>query len=580
MRRPCRTLCRRFAAPRRRLSRLLLAAATIATLGVPRVALGASSTLYTISGRGFGHGIGMSQYGAEGYARRGWSYRSILAHYYTGTTLGTASNMTLRVLLRDGASLITVTSSRRFSLYDERRRRRTYLAAGNVLVITPRSGAFRVTNLTTGRRVGYYVGPLRIMPGSAFVRMLSTNANGRGRLSYRGWLRLLMRSSRLRVVNYVPLESYLRGVVPKEMPASWNANALRAQSVAARSYAIANRRTSGDFDLYATTASQYYGAVPAERSATTRAITATKGIVLRYRGGIIPAYFHSSSGGMTEDNENVWSGSALAWARGVSDPYDTISPYHAWPENPIRLTPATLDARLGSLVKGRLWAAIVTGRGTSPRATRLKIGGSGGARYVSGSTVRSRLGLRSTWFLVRAVSIATTATIVQYGRPIVFRGQVTPAPSSAIAFKTRPLANRRWSSVSLKTAASGAYYKVMTASAGAYHRAAWGPAASPARLVRVRGVVSLVASSYDVRVGQRVRLAGGVSPNHAGKRVSVKVYSSTGWRAYSAPVLSSSSRYSTYFTPRRRGRFYFCTLLPSDADHVGNVSVVRTIVAR
>ncbi len=169
---------------------------------------------------------------------------------------------------------------------------------------------------------------------------------------YRGRLRVVHLTGGLEIVNTLPLESYLLGVVPRESPASWPIEALKAQAVAARSYAYRSTGGSGSFDVYCTTASQMYGGADGETAATNKAVTATKGIVPTYQGTPIVAYFFSTSGGHTENIENVWTSAApVPYLKGVSDPYDTTSPYHAWPDDPIRRTPAA-DRRGAGLLKG------------------------------------------------------------------------------------------------------------------------------------------------------------------------------------------------------------------------------------
>jgi len=548
----------------------------------------AGTTTFTITGRGYGHGVGMSQYGAEGYARQGRDFRWILAHYYSGTTITPVSNLEVRVMLLEGASRVTFASSARMSVYDEATKKSSALSASTKYAVTVSSGRYAVFNASTGSPVGVFAGPIRIRPGTSVIRVYNANANGQSGLRYRGWLRLLIRSGRLRVVNHVPVESYLRGVVAGEMPPSWRPEALKAQAVAARSYALSRRSGSGDFDLYATTASQYYGAVEAEDSRTNSAIAASQGLALYHSSAVIPAYFHSTSGGMTENVENVWGGSALGWARSVTDEYDTISPYHSWPNNPIRYTPQALAAKLGvysssnpSGVKGSLRGVVVVETGASPRVKKLEILGSGGTTYISGAGLRSKLGLRSTWFFPRAMSITSTTTIVPYGRPLAITGKVVPPPSNfTLVFRARRIGATRWGTAELKTNSSGSFYKTVIPYAGTYYQTALGWATSPPLLVRIRAGVSLAAGSSDIRLGQATRLGGGVAPNHAGKSVEVKLYSASRWVRFTSRVLDSSSRYAVSFKPSRRGTFYFVTVFPSDSDHVGNVSRVQTVIVR
>jgi len=537
-----------------------------------------------MTGRGFGHGVGMSQYGAYGYARHNWKFRQILTHYYSGTTVTAVGNTTVRVLVRDGASRITLVSAARLTLYDETTHRRRFVPAGHVAVTRPNDSKLRVVDATTGRTVSEFTGPLRMSANGTPIRMVTANANGESRLRYRGYFRLMLKGGAVRAINQLTTEHYLRGVVPAEMPASWHMEALKAQAVAARSYALAKRRTGGDFDLYATTASQYYGAIDAERARTNSAIAGTSGLVLKYGGAVIAAYFHSTSGGKTEDIQKVWGGSSLAWAKSVSDPYDNVSPYHSW--GPARYTPTRLDAALGSYVKGKLTGLTITATGTSPRVRTLRVSGSGGVSWVTGSAVRTRMRLRSTWFAFRSMSIVSTTTIVPYGRTIAIIGRVraAPAPNSVgnriIAFRARRTGATRWVTYRVNTNSVGDVRRLIRPGAGTTYQFALGTAVSPALLIRVRALVSLRPSTATPSVGQKVLLSGAVSPNHAGKRVTVKWYSSAGWQSYSLRRLNASSQYSTSFTPGQKGTFYFCTVFPSDTSHLGGVSAVRKVVVK
>ena len=141
---------------------------------------------------------------------------------------------------------------------------------------------------------------------------------------YRGRLQLSRQGQGVQAVNHVSLESYLAGVVGSEMPASWPLAALRAQAVAARTYALAQRRPEAPFDLKATVASQVYRGVVAETDSTREAVASTRGQVLMYDGTLINAVFHSSSGGSTENSGEIWN-RQLPYLVSVPD-YDRDSP--------------------------------------------------------------------------------------------------------------------------------------------------------------------------------------------------------------------------------------------------------------
>jgi stage II sporulation protein D len=211
---------------------------------------------------------------------------------------------------------------------------------------------------------------------------------------YRGRMVLERDGSAVLAVNHVSLEHYLYGVVPAEMPASWPAEALKAQAVVARSYALTSRASGGLFDVYADVRSQVYRGVLAEVDSTTEAVRATRGRVVTVGGEIAQTFFFSTSGGRTASNEEGFGGSPLAYLRSVEDPHDDLSPVHTWS---VHFTEREARRRLGSMTAGRLQAIEVATRTPSGRAATVLVRGTEGDRTVSAASVRTALGLRSTW---------------------------------------------------------------------------------------------------------------------------------------------------------------------------------------
>src|SRR5262249_16941985 len=146
------------------------------------------------------------------------------------------------------------------------------------------------------------------------------------------------------------LEQYLDGVVGREMPAKWGDDApaaLQAQAIAARTYAMANAKPASPYDMFADQRSQVYGGVAAEDPRTIAAVDATRGQVLTYNGGLITAYYFSTSGGRTESVQNVFGSTPVPYLVSVPDPFDAGSPYHsAWPQ-PVSVTGARLARLFG-----------------------------------------------------------------------------------------------------------------------------------------------------------------------------------------------------------------------------------------
>ena len=210
-----------------------------------------------------------------------------------------------------------------------------------------------------------------------------------GQRRYRGRLQVLVSGGRLQAINHVPLESYLPSVVGSEMPASWPQEALRAQAVAARTYALRQRKPSAAFDVSATVTSQVYKGLEAETASTRAAVASTRGQVLMYGASLANTVFHSSSGGRTENSGDLWT-QQLPYLVSVPD-FDQGSPVHSWEQ---RLEPSQLReafAEIGGV--SRIDVLSTTGSG---RVRQARVLGPTGTRVVTGAELRSRLRLRST----------------------------------------------------------------------------------------------------------------------------------------------------------------------------------------
>ena len=366
--------------------RALLIAATLLLLAPA----GAAAADLVVDGRGWGHGVGLSQWGAHGFAlNEGRDHRSILAHYYTGSEYGSASGTRMRVRLRrarvpmiSGATR-AVSAGRRIRLREARSYRFQPLGAGRVTVI----------DATTGRRRARLRSPVTVSGGASTV-LHGAAENFVRSGAYRGRMVLVREGSRVLAVNHVALEHYLYGVVAAEMPADWPAEALKAQAVVARSYALTSRASGGVFDVYADTRSQVYQGVLGEAASTTAAVRATRGRVVTVGGEVAQTFFFSTSGGRTASNEEGFGGSPLSYLRSVEDPYDSLSPVHTWTA---RFSAREARRRLRGLTAGRLRGLAVESRTASGRAASVLLRGSGGDRVVSAGSVRTALGLRSTW---------------------------------------------------------------------------------------------------------------------------------------------------------------------------------------
>jgi stage II sporulation protein D len=368
---------------------------TLLLLALLPAGTAAAASKFTIRGAGFGHGVGMSQYGAYGFALNGSGYRDILAHYYTGTAIGAVDgNQRVRVLLQSTRGAASFTGAVRAG----RRRlssRKTYYVR--------RYGSSVQLRSSRGKRMGTY-SALRVTGRGGMVTLRGRAANGRVNGAYRGAIDFSAGAfSGVNAINALSLDTYLRGVVPDESPPSWPLEALKAQAVAARTYALATMKPTAGFDLYPDTRSQVYGGVAAEVDSTNQAIAETRGEVVTYNGVPVVTYFFSTSGGRTEDVENTPLGDEpQPWLKSVDDPYDDTSPRHRW--GPIRMSMKRADAKLGSLVKGKFRGIEVLRRGKSPRIVEAEVIGSRGRTLVTGGQLRARLGLYDTWAFFTSIT--------------------------------------------------------------------------------------------------------------------------------------------------------------------------------
>ena len=375
----------------------------------------AASTL-TVHGRGFGHGIGMSQYGAYGYAKHGFNYQTILGHYYTGTTLKPlTTSTTVRVLLQTTRTVrfTNATTAGAKTLSPSQ----SYSATTSGANVTVRSASGKV--ITKG------ASPLVISPASGdSIKLKGRAIQGLSNGKYRGTIELRGAGSTLSAINALGLEDYVRGVISAESPSTWPQNALRAQAIAARTYAITTSAgTKQGFNQYPDTRSQMYRGVSAEKPSTDEAAAATSGQVVTLNGKPVTTFFFSTSGGYTEDVQNSFLQSKpLNWLRGVSDPFDDISPRHKWT---MKFTKSQLKVKLRAYLRGGTFKKItVTQRGVSPRVVKASVISSRGATVVTGAQLRAALGLYDTWAAFGGPDIAPT------GGDITPAAPVAPAPTT------------------------------------------------------------------------------------------------------------------------------------------------------
>ncbi|HST69516.1 MAG TPA: SpoIID/LytB domain-containing protein [Solirubrobacterales bacterium] len=353
-------------------------------LAYPVAAQGAVS--WVVHGRGFGHGVGMSAYGAYGFAKEGKGYRFILGHYYRGTSLGTLEKTrVVRVLL--DISPGDVEFSGATSACGERLDpRRSYEAHRDGRSVRLRSSG--------GKRLASCGGKLRAA-GAGKITIA-------GQGTFRGALETVPTESEagsLNIVNALAIEQYAKGVMSNEVPPSWPTEELKAHAVAVRSIAITGDVDGNGFDLYSDTRSQVYEGLESEYARTNDAVAATKGQVVMYGGEIAQTLYSACSGGHTESAVNVF-GSPVPYLVGVPDPYDYHCPLHKWT---LEFTGPEISSRLGGYLKGKLKRVAITKTGVSPRIITAKLYGTGGVSTVTGSQLSVALGGYDTWMKFQKV---------------------------------------------------------------------------------------------------------------------------------------------------------------------------------
>jgi SpoIID/LytB domain protein len=354
-----------------------------------------------VDGHGYGHGRGMSQYGSEGAARAGLTSAQIMDFYYPGTTPGSAGGQVKVWITADRDSVLTVVARQGLKVRDLATRQKTVLPDNGSTKwrLAAGSGTRTVVSYFKKRWVKW-----RTLKGDAELAAAGqpiTLVLPSGRVAYRGALasRAPKPGSAKRVtVNRLPLDSYLKGVVPRETFTSWSPAALESQAIAARTYAAFERAepASKVYQICDTTSCQVYGGFTAEYASTNTAIEATAGQVRLDAAGL-PAFtqFSSSNGGFTvagsqpylvakQDPYDGWSGNTNgSWtlpltAGNVERNYPAIG----------TLTSIAVDTRDGN---GE-WGG---------RALVMTLTGTAGSVQTTGEDFRFRVGLKSSWFTLR-----------------------------------------------------------------------------------------------------------------------------------------------------------------------------------
>ncbi|MFA4915416.1 MAG: SpoIID/LytB domain-containing protein [Syntrophales bacterium] len=292
----------------------------------------------------------------------------------------------IKILVVSGAKHISVSSTSRCEVRDFEEKVTLTRAQTVVLRILEDNIRLDGVNLPLDR--------ITIIPTDGGVLSL----NGK---SYRGKMVVQRRGSGVDVINVVDLEAYLYGVVPREMSSQWPMEALKAQAVVSRTYALYHKGKSQnrDYDLCATITSQVYGGKDVETERTNRAVDETRGGVLLYNGQLVLPYFHANSGGMTEDAEYVWT-MKLPYLKMIRDEYSKSVPNSLWKLS-LSLDDIGRAFNENGLITGRIEEVIPIKMSPSGRVLKIKVVHSGGEMIMSGNDFRLKVGptlIRSTLF--------------------------------------------------------------------------------------------------------------------------------------------------------------------------------------
>lgn len=372
-----------------------LLTAGLAVFSAPTIGAAGS---FAFSGSGWGHRLGLSQYGAYGQALEGRGWGQIVHSYY-GSGVGalpTALPSFVRVGVAQNQSGADISGSGGYTI-----------GAGDMRW-SASTGVWKIRPTSTGMRVSAPSGQAWDVGSSVWIAgfeesgtVLTLGQNGK---RYgRGWMDVVRKSaSSVNIVIETTYDKYLYGL--GEMPSSWPAAALQSQAVAARTYAFYKHATSGDrrsgcdCTVYASTVDQSYVGWDKESGsyggAWVSAVDYTSFIVILTSGEPILALYHSSSGGRTDANEDVWGGSPLHYLRPMPDPWSRYSPHANWTA---AFTSHDLGAKVGlDDVTSVDLSTRTMGGGVASAVLHGHIGGKAATKTLRGTDFRSVLGLRST----------------------------------------------------------------------------------------------------------------------------------------------------------------------------------------
>ncbi len=488
-----------------------------------------AATIFVIKGQGWGHGVGLSQWGSYGLATgyavdHQFTWQEIVAHYFQNTTIGDRGGY-VSVFLAGGRQSATIGPGFKVSAGS-----RSVVHSGDATVSRTSTGRIKVSGIR-----GSFVSPATFGPTGGPLHL-----NGR---HYRGKLIVSVSAGALRIVNRLGIDAYVRGVVTNESPASWGdfgaQQALNAQAVAARSYALYTVAHGGGKcggALCPSTVDQVYNGYDSETANGNEAVAATAGKVVLYGGAVAQTFFSSSNGGVEAASVDTWGGDP-GYLKSVADPADLN------PSNPNRswrlvLTPSELAHRLGTR---RPADAVVSSR-VSGRVNSITASGATWNDLVTGGPehFRAIMAVKSSRFWIGVQSLQSDLARSRCKMPVhlsVFGHGV-----GRIKLEQRKVTSSTWTEVPL-TAVDATHWKATRQ-----------PCVSMDYRIRSRDAarprIHLAVSpniAFDAQ--QRANaLTGKVNPLLPGQKVTVQKKTSSGWTAVAAATIQADGTFRAVFS--------------------------------
>jgi SpoIID/LytB domain protein len=506
--------------------RLLLSAVLLGALAFSSSASGA--TLFVVKGKGWGHGVGLSQWGAYGLARgyavdHHYSWREIIAHYFHNTTIGDRSK---KVSVRLVASSNSVMIGPAFKVEAGTR---SVQHTGDSTVTKTSTGRIKVSGITRT-----FASPATFSATGSVLHL--------GARHYRGDLVVAAVGGGVRVVNRLPVEGYVRGVVTNESPAGWGdvgaQAALEAQAVAARSYALWTVDNGGGKCggfLCPDTSDQVYNGYDSETANGNAAVAATAGKVVLSGGAVAETFFSSSSGGRTAASVDTWGGN-LNYLESTADPADLnpSNPNRSWR---LLLTPRELGNRLGT---PNPKDAVVSSR-VSGRVNAISVSGNTWNQVVSGGPehFRAIMHTKSSRFWIGVQALTTDVHDSRCKLPVhlsVFGHGV-----GTMKLEQRKVTSSAWTEVPLNKVDATHWKVTRHPCVSIDYRIRSRDAAGPQVHVDVAPNVAFDAQQHAGA------LTGKVNPLLPGQTVTVQKQTSSGWKSVATATIQGDGSFKAVF---------------------------------